>query len=140
MKIQEKENYCVCAVLQEIFRRYNKVISQEEIADNLTPTDKGFFVDDDKIKNFLSLNGFEYSYYPYNATPFNEPDMLLRDMNENEGFVGLKDHIYLLQNFKDPSLELIDPLSNNLMHEDLCGLMDEMKKKFGFFGLVKYIF
>ena len=137
---QEKNNFCICSCLQAIFNKHNIKISQEEIAGNLNPSKNGFYVDDDKIKEFLIKNKFEYSYYPYNATPFNEPDILLKEMNENEGFIGINSHIYLLTKFKDPLLNLINPLDNKPLRKNIYNTMNEMQEKYGFFGLLKYIF
>jgi hypothetical protein len=139
VKIQEDNNLCLCSVLQTILRNRQIYFGQREIARCLTPSEKGYYADDQRIKIFLLQNKFEYSYYKYNATPFNEPDMLLKEMNENEGFIGVNNHVYLLNEFKDPLLEMIDPLNVNFIHENLYDLMGKMKKDFGFFGLLKYI-
>lgn len=136
---QEKNNFCICSVLQAIFEKYKINLSQKEIAGNLTPAENGFYVDEDKIKKFLIRNKFEYFYYPYNATPFNEPDMLLKEINENNGFIGINSHIYLLTEFKDPLLNLINPLDNKHLIKNIYSTIKEMRKKYGFFGLLKYI-
>ena len=134
---QEKDNFCICSCLQAIFDKYNIKISQKEISKNLNPSKNGFYVDDDKIKKFLIKNKFEYFYYAYNATPFNEPDMLLNEMNENEGFIGINSHIYLLTEFKEPLLNLINPLDNKPLIKNIYNTINEMQEKYGFFGLVK---
>ncbi len=136
---QERNNYCICSVLQAIFNNNKINLSQKEIADNLTPSDKGFLPHDDTIKNFLRSRGFEYFFYWYNETPFNEPDELLRDMNKYEGIIGIKSHIYLLKNFNDPILEIINPENNKVFRKDIYETLKEMKKLEGFFGLVKIL-
>lgn len=134
---QEKENYCVCSVLQSIFRKYNINIEQDIIAQNLTPSKRGFYVDDYNFKNFLNKNGFNYDYYFYNQVPFNEPDFLLEEMKKDNGFVGFNNHVYLLYDFKDPLVSLIDPSNNFLSERELTKLLREMGLGSGFFGLVK---
>lgn len=125
--------------MQEIFLINNIKISQDEIAKNLTPSEKGFYTDDDKIKGFLKGFGFEYKIYFRNTTPFNEPDFLLNEMNQNYGIIGVNSHTYFLKNFKDPRLELIDPKDEKLIEKNLYQTLKEMEEKGGFFGLVKKI-
>lgn len=134
---QEKDTYCVCAVLQEIFKDFNINFRQDEIANRLTPSEKGFYVDDDKFKDFINGRGLEYEYYWWNETPFNEPDMLLKNMNSNSGFIGVKGHVYLFKYFKDPKISLIDPLDISYKEKDIYDLMKEMRRDEGFFGLIK---
>ena len=140
LKIQERDNYCICSVLQAIFKKYNLLISQENIADNLTPSEKGFLADDDRIKIFLRDNHFKYEFYWHNSTPFNEPDMFLREMNENNGLIGMNNHVYLLNEFIDPLLKMTNPEDAKLMNTNLFFITKEMHEKGGFFGLLKYIF
>ncbi len=141
IQIQEKENYCVCSVLQAIFKKYSVIISQKEIALNLTPSKNGFYTDDLKIKYFLLKNNFDYNYFAYNQTPFNEPDTLLEEMNEcnKEGLVGINKHVYLFSEFKYPLLKLIDPYDAKNIETSLKSILKEMERIKGFFGLLKYI-
>ena len=135
---QEEETFCICSVLQTILNKDKIYVSQKDIANKLTPSKKGFYVDDNNIKNFLKEFGYDYDFYLRNTCPFNEPDSLLNEMFEHEGFVGLKNHIYLLAEFKDPKLILIDPLDASKKERDLYKLLKEMEKsKSGFFGLIK---
>lgn len=134
---QEKENYCVCSVLQSIFKKYHLNIEQDAIAQNLTPSKKGFYVDDYNFKNFLNKNGFNYDYYFYNEVPFNEPDFLLKEMKKENGFVGFYNHVYLLNDFRDPIVGLIDPSNNLLLEKELTNLLMDMSRGSGFFGLIK---
>ena len=113
---------------------YGIKISQEEIASNLTPSEKGFFVDNDKVRNFFSKNGFEYKSYWINETPFNEPDFLLQVISENNGFFGIKDHTYKILKFKDPTIFSLDPKDGTLKKFELCKLR---RKTEVIFGLVK---
>lgn len=136
---QEKNNYCLCSVLSDIFSRYGFGFTKEFIGDYLTPTLKGFRADDDKIKNFLNLNGLEYNFYWWNQTPLNEPDLLLREIAKNEGFVGIGDHAYRIISFKDPEIIIMNP--DNVIKSpekmDYYSLMKKLKKNDGGFGLIK---
>lgn len=134
---QEKENYCVCSVLQGVFRKYHLFVNQEDIAKNLTPSEKGFYVDDKRFKDFLNKNGFEYEYYFHNQTPFNEPDTLLLEMNKENGFLGHHNHVYLLDEYIDPIVNLIDPSNSYSVSNELSDLMVKMMEGKGFFGLIK---
>jgi hypothetical protein len=138
--IQEETNFCLCSVLQAIFKEENINISQREIAKNLTLSREGFVQNDDKIKKFLYSNRFEYSVYWYNQIPFNEPDMLLSEMNEHHGLIGIGHHVYLLNGFKDPLLQMTNPEDAKKTSTTLNPLRKEMQEKDGFFGLLKYIF
>jgi hypothetical protein len=138
IKIQEKDNFCLCSVLQAIFRKYEIYFSQEEIAKNLTPLGNGFLPGDDKIKEFLR-NKFNYEFYLHDETPFNEPDMLLKEMNQYHGIVGINHHVYLLEEFKDPILQMIDPKAIKIIEKNILLVRREMEEKDGFFGLLKYI-
>lgn len=136
---QEKWNYCVCSALQAVFFKYGIKISQKEISEKLTPTNKGFRVDDKKIKIFMKELGFDYEFYWYNETPFNEPDELLKEMKK-AGIVGINNHVYLMCNFKDPDLVLGNPKNGWAGNYNLYKVIEEMEKsKKGFFGLIKKI-
>lgn len=137
VKVQEKGNFCLCSVLQAIFKKYNINLSQTEIANNLVPAVKGFLVNNDEIRNFLKSNGFKYNLYWHDNVPFNEYDSLLKDMNEDEGIIGINSHVYLLKDFNDPYLEMIDPENCHTVKKDISSLLKEMKKTEGFFGLLK---
>ena len=39
---QEKDNYCVCSVLQAIFDFYGKRLNQKDISERLTSSEKRF--------------------------------------------------------------------------------------------------
>jgi len=134
---QERVDYCLCSVLQAILKSHNISTSQRDIADNLTPSDKGFLAHDDRIKAFLRSRGFNYDFYWYNETPFNEPDMILRDMQDNDGIIGIGQHTYLMAGFNDPSIKLIDPGDNAIIKRDIYELLKEMKSHEGLFGLIK---
>ena len=51
---QEKDNSCVCSVLQAIFDFHGKNLNQKDISKKLTPSEKGFKINDDQIKIFLN--------------------------------------------------------------------------------------
>lgn len=138
LKVQEEKNFCLCSVLQTIFRKHDIEISQKEIADNLTPSKNGFLVDDFKIREFMHANRFSYEFYWHNITPFNEPDMVLGEMDENDGILGIKNHIYFLQRFKDPKIEMIDPETEEIIKTDIYQVLRKMNDDGGFFGLIKY--
>nr|MBI4156438.1 hypothetical protein [Candidatus Woesearchaeota archaeon] len=141
MTIQEKNNYCVCAVLQRIFLEHKIIKSQNEIAKNLTPAKNGFRVDDNKIKNFIKSEGFDYDFYWWNETPFNEPESILEDMkkNQNHGLVGIKDHLHLFYDFKYPQIQLIDPSDSQIKTRDYYQMIKEMRNTEGFFALIRKI-
>src|SRR3989338_2975805 len=134
---QERDSYCICSVLQVIFKKYGINISQGDIAGNLSPSEKGFLVDDKKIKKFLQSKGFGYEHYWHNQTPFNETDMVLADMCDNHGVIGINSHVYLLRNFSDPQLEMINPADGKTINKDIYQLLREMERSEGFFGLIR---
>ena len=134
----EKSSYCVCSVLQAIFKIQGIGISQDEIAGRLTPYgEKLFHIDDEQMRLFMLNMGFNYEYFPHNATPFNEPDMLLDEMTKNHGLLGVNNHAYLLEDFNDPELELIDPKDGSKGKKHIRDLLAEMGRSKGCFGLVK---
>jgi hypothetical protein len=137
--VQERDNYCLCSILSDIFLNYNIIISQKNIADNLTPTPKGFRADDNAIKYFLKKNSFDYNFYWWNQTPFNEPDSLLNEISNNEGFIGIEDHTYRVLEFEDPMIMILDPVSESPKEFNYYSVMDKFRKIDGGFGLMKYI-
>jgi len=139
MKIQEKNNYCICAVLQNIFLDYKITKSQDEIALNLTPDKNGFRVNDDKIKNFLKSNGFDYNFYWRNETPLNEPELVLDEMKKDHGLIGIKHHSYLFYDFKYPKIQLKDPNDGKIKIKEYNQMIKEMYNTEGFFALIKKI-
>ncbi len=135
---QEKNNFCVCSVLQSIFNKYDISMSQKEISKNLTPTEKGFNIDDKKIKNFLNNNGFLYTPYWKNETPFNEPENVLEDIIKHDGFIGIKDHVYLVNYFNDPDIIITDPADISKIEKNLYSVRKEMEDSGnGYFCLIK---
>ena len=134
---QERRTYCVCSVLQAVFRGYGIDLSQDEIAGNLNPSDKGFFVDDTRMKDFLRSKGFDFEYYWHNRTPFGETDTLLEDMTHDEGFIGINSHVYLIRSFNYPVLNIIDPDGNKSLEKNLSEVLSEMQSSGGFFGIIR---
>lgn len=130
---QEKDNYCVCSILQAILDRHGAAISQSDIAAHLTPSKHGFQVDDEKIRQFLQRHGFSYTHYRGNEVPFNEPDLFLQELHNHDGIIGIKMHAYLLQAFDGSAVDLIDPKDKKIVTEDYY----EMVSKAGFYGLLK---
>lgn len=139
--IPEKKNFCVCSCLQAILNFEGKNISQKNISEKLTPSNNGcgFKVNDNKIKRFLFERGFNYEFYWRNETPFNEPELILEDIEreKNHGLVGIKDHVFLFYNFKYPELKLIDPNDKKIKTKDYSKLIKEMYNTEGFFALIK---
>lgn len=140
LEIQEKNNFCLIAVLQTILRKYNINLSQEEIAKNLSSgKNNGFYADDENIVNFMKKNSFDYKFFNSHNIPFNEPDTLLREMNENEGIILLNSHYYLLADFQDPLMKLVDPKDKSIIEKDIYNLIKEMRATNGLFGLIKHV-
>ncbi|HTZ41732.1 MAG TPA: hypothetical protein VMC07_00800 [Candidatus Omnitrophota bacterium] len=136
LTVQEKRDYCVCSVLQAVFRKHGLEISQEEIAGNLTHgEERGFKIDDKRIREFFLRNGFIYTPFGEDETPFNEPDGLLKEMQKHDGIIGIENHVYLLETFQDPRVMLIDPKDGQEVEKNYYQLLREMKNG-GFFGLI----
>ena len=136
---QERDNFCVCSVLQAVFRKYGLEYSQEQIALELTPSENGFHIDDSRMNHLMERENFDYTFFKYNETPFNEPDMLLRDMNSNHGIIGINSHVFLLSYFRDPVLSVIDPGKGEKLEKNLYEVLNDMKNLYGGFGLIKHI-
>src|SRR3989344_1077845 len=118
---QERVDYCLCSVLQAILKSHNISTSQRDIADNLTPSDKGFLAHDDRIKEFLRSRGFNYDFYWYNKTPY-EQDVVLIEMTEYDGIIGMNTHSYILEGFRDPLVEIIDPKNAEIITTSIYGI------------------
>ncbi len=136
---QERDNYCICSILQGVLREYGLQISQDEIAGNLSPSENGHSVQDDKIKLFLSSKGFDYRFYLHNETLFNEPDSLLEEICANAGFIGEGIHAYRVLELIYPQIIVDDPKDARKRTFDLHELMRELNKLGGGFGLIKRI-
>ncbi|MDP3986657.1 MAG: hypothetical protein Q8P81_00330 [Nanoarchaeota archaeon] len=135
---QERDDYCLCSVLQAILKSYGRDFSQDEIAGNLTPGRReGFLIDGEVIDSFMKGNGFDYQLYWHNMTPFNEPDFLLDSISSYRGFVALDHHVYLLRDFKDPTVSLVDPKNGYLVQHNLFKVRMMMDRLGGGFGVVK---
>jgi hypothetical protein len=138
LSMQEKENFCLCSVIQAMFKRHGVEISQEEIAKNLIKAGDRFIPTGLQIRQFMSKHGFSYSAFFSYETPFNEPDELLKEMSANEGVVGFGHHAYLLKSFDHDIVKLIDPKDGKEVSKSYLSLLKDMRQD-GFFGLVKYI-
>lgn len=139
---QEENNYCLCSCLQAILKYHNILREQREIADKLSINEmnNGFMINDEKIKRFLNDLGFKYNWYYYNETPFNEHDYTLECMKEEHGIVGIQKHVYLLKNFKDSILTLINPENCSEFEKKLSVAIEYMKlDNSGGFGLIRKI-
>jgi len=123
--------------LQAILNSHGIKLSQEDISKKLTPSEKGFKINDDLIKLFLVEMGFEYLFYWRNETPLNEPWLVLDDMKKDHGLVGINNHLYLLNDFNYPTLHLIDPSDGKIKLKDYYEMIYEMNETVGFFGLIK---
>ena len=134
---QEKEDYCICAILQGILSEHGLYFSQDEIAANLSPTINGHLIYDKKIKDFLRLKGFDYKFYWHNETPFNEPDSLLEEICANDGFIGMGKHAYRVLAFTYPRIIVNDPEDARKKIINLQDLMRDLRKLDGGFGLIK---
>ncbi len=139
MIVQEKDDFCLCSVLQSILGRYNISTTQQEIADNLTPVEKVFNVNDERIRDFLRRKGFEYQFYWHDETPFNERDEVLDEMRRSNGIIGVKSHVYLLLDFIGYRVEIVDPKDGKVIFKDLYNLFGEMRATNGFFGVIKSV-
>ncbi|MDP3986972.1 MAG: hypothetical protein Q8P81_01980, partial [Nanoarchaeota archaeon] len=92
---------------------------------------------DEAIDSFMKGNGFDYHLYWHNMTPFNEPDFLLASISPYRGFVALDHHVYLLGDFKDPTVSLVDPKNGYLAQHNLSKVRMMMDRLGGGFGVVK---
>ena len=137
MAVQEKNNYCLCSVICDILSKYDIIKSQEDVAKNLTPAKHGFRADNLKIKNFMGDLGFDYNFYWWNKTPFNEPDSLLKEICNHNGFIGIGKHVYRVLEFEDPNIVVLNPANEYSMDFSYSYLMSQLKKHDGGFGLVK---
>lgn len=138
--MQEKNNYCLCSVLQDILRYHKIKVNQDEIAKRLTSDTKGFRADDENITEFLREKELEYKFYWHNETPFNEPDEVLKEIQNNknsEGFIALGNHTYRIINFQDSTILVIDPKDGQMSEKNYYDLMKEFARIDGGFGLIK---
>jgi hypothetical protein len=60
-------------------------------------------------------------------------------MNRHHGIIGIKNHVYLLNEFHYPILQMINPEDISILEKDISLIRREMEEKTGFFGLLKYI-
>ena len=144
LSVQEQSEFCVCSVLQAIFKTDGRILSQEEIARNLTRgknkkgKNDGYLINDERIKKFMKSIGFNYASFGVHETPFNEPDELLKEMCQHYGIIGIGTHAYLLRSFNDPMIKMTDPKNGQEVEKDYFELLREMGDD-GVFGLVKKI-
>ena len=101
--------------------------------------EKGFIVHDQKVKEFLDWQGLNYEFYWHNETPFNEPDTLLNENFHKDIILLMDSHCYLLVDFKDPTLQMLDPLDDLLKKSGINEVLSEMNKNDGGFGLISKI-
>jgi ABC-type bacteriocin/lantibiotic exporter with double-glycine peptidase domain len=140
---QEKDDYCLCSVLQAILDNNGIKISQDEIAENLDSSKKrynkkGYSNDSENIKKFLDKNGFEYKYYWRYKVPFNEIDFALDGMKETEGFISMNSHAYLFVDYNGFEVSLINPNDGQLEKYITPDLDNKMRESgiMGFFGMI----
>lgn len=138
LTVQEQWNFCLCSALQPALREKGMDVSQNEIAKNLTPAERGFLPHDKRIKQFMLRKGFDYSYFGPYETPFNEPDELLKEMCEHYGILGINNHVYALKSFDKDKVKLIDPKNGKEVEIAYPNLLKRMGFN-GFFGLIKHI-
>lgn len=127
----------MCSVISDIFSNYNIIKSQDEIAKNLTPTKYGFRADDNKIKDFMKSEGFNYEFYWWNETPFNEPYSLIKEIEINDGFIGIGNHVLRVLEYEDPMIVVLDPANEYPEDFSYSHLMNQLTKSDGGFGLVR---
>lgn len=137
LTIQKEWNYCLCSVIQSIFKDYGINVNQDYIASKLTPAKNGFLVEDENVKRLFTSNGFSYNFYFHNEVPFNEPDFLLEEIKENSGFLGINHHVYKIVDFVDPTIKILNPKDSKVRNSDLYQMTRLLKRLGGGFGLVK---
>ena len=95
-------------------------------------------IDDKKIISFLNNKGFSYTPYWKNETPFNEPENVLEEIIKYDGFIGIKDHVYLVNDFDDPKITITDPADVSKIEKNLYSVRKEMEESGnGYFCLLK---
>jgi hypothetical protein len=135
---QEQKNYCVPAVLQAVLRRHNCILTQEQIANELTPSKHGFEINDEAIRKLFERKGLGYVHYVWNEVPHGEYDEVLNEVPRgNDVFVGLSHHVLLVSEFDFPSIRLMDPSGLTVQAKSLNELLVEMAETEGLFGVVK---
>ena len=134
---QEKDNYCICSILQGIFIKYGIRDSQDQIAANLSPTEFGHKVDDERITTFLISRGFDYRFYWHNETPFNEPNTLLWEISANDGFIAIGRHAQRVLHFADPDIFIDDPADTKRKVVSIYEVLPDLARLGGGFGLIK---
>lgn len=139
IELQENNRFCVPAVLQTIFSRHRIFIEQKEIAKNLTHTDLGYLIGDERIKKFMASKGFDYNYYRYNELPFNEPEIVLGEVNNGRDIIiEYGHHARLLVGFKEPGIYLANPKTGTRINLTIKALNDKMNGTGGI-GIAKRI-
>ena len=126
---QKRENYCVCACFQAMMRRREIKLTQEQIAAELTPTETGFSMSDQRAINLFQARELELKTYTYKTTPFHEPDLLIA--NSRDAVIGIRDHALLVIDFNDPLILFLDPKDAREANYNIHSLikeMDETKK------------
>ena len=136
---QERDNYCIPAVLQAILRRHGEKVSQDEIASNLAFGEKGFFSFCEEINRFFRKRGLKYSSFNYNEIPRDMIEVFLDEIpKKKDVFIILNNHAELIIELEYPRIRTID--SYNLMERerDIHEVFRDMyEKQIGEFGLVK---
>ena len=136
---QERDNHCVCSVVQAVLKGKGIDLSQKEIADQLTLGREGFLVQDERMKTFLSAKGLKYEFYWRDETPFNEPYSVLEEMRDHAGIIGVGSHAYLFRHLNGNEVHLIDPKNGKEVKKDYYDLLREMGNSEGCFGLIKKV-
>jgi hypothetical protein len=141
---QENEYWCFPACLQAVLRRYQYHMgeTQKTIAEALQVDSEGAKLD--RVSEFLKQKGFDFMFYNYNQTPFNEPDFLLsessrRGLDVVVAIPGKRlNHIALMADFRDPELVLLDPEGCVERRRNLYDLLREMhQRETGGFGVIE---
>jgi ABC-type bacteriocin/lantibiotic exporter with double-glycine peptidase domain len=138
---QENEYWCFPACLQAVLRRHNIEETQSVIASSLEVDSEGAKLA--RVSEFLKKRGFDFTFYNYNQTPFNEPDFLLAESSRRGADVLVAipgkrlNHILLMAEFRDPELVLLDPEGCVERRRNLYELLREMhQRETGGFGVI----
>ena len=138
---QENEYWCFPACLQAVLRRHNLDETQKTIAEALQVDSNGAKIV--RVSEYLKQRGFDFVFYNYNQTPFNEPDFLLsessrRGLDVVVAIPGKRlNHTTLMADFRDPELVLLDPEGPVERRRNIYELIKEMhQRETGGFGII----
>jgi hypothetical protein len=141
---QERDYFCIPAVIQAVLRRREIEESQVAIAAEIGCREGSAVKFGENLADFFEKRALDFTYYNFNELPTDDPYYITSYCFENDSDMmigyGRTNHLHirLATSFSNPNITLLDPDTCIEGEIDIDDVVEKMRDvKSGGFGLVE---